>query len=282
MKTIDLDLLLCFVTLAETKNFTEAGKRLHRSQSAISVRLHKLEQLIGHSLLKRNSRRVELTRQGEKLLPKATQLLTAGGDLLASMQAPQISGPCRIGFLEYLSPQNIPRIIKAIQRQLPQVELEVHLGLSRHLTQKLKNGELDLTLALHEDSNTDSIPLGDDQLVWVKGKDTSVPNFQKPFLLSMLEAPCFYRNAAEATLKEQGINFKVNLTANSIFAVREYIASGLGYSVLGGSSLDDSVVPIRHPKLPPLPTMKISLMGQDSRRDVFHKVLQDNLQLTKA
>ncbi|MEM8798082.1 MAG: LysR family transcriptional regulator, partial [Pseudomonadota bacterium] len=51
MQDIDLGLLRCFVTVAETRSFTIAGSRLGRSQSAISVRVKKLEDLIGCTLL---------------------------------------------------------------------------------------------------------------------------------------------------------------------------------------------------------------------------------------
>ena len=98
MKDIDLDLLRCFAIVAETRNFTLAGERMGRSQSAVSIRIRKLEEQLDCRLLVRNNQEVRLTDRGKTLLPKAIALLESGEHLLAEMRGPAISGRLRIGF----------------------------------------------------------------------------------------------------------------------------------------------------------------------------------------
>ncbi|MDK9698372.1 MAG: LysR family transcriptional regulator, partial [Siculibacillus sp.] len=64
MADLDIDLLRTFVALAETESFTGAGERLGATQSAVSVRLKKLEDRLGHRLFDRTPRSVAPTPFG--------------------------------------------------------------------------------------------------------------------------------------------------------------------------------------------------------------------------
>ena len=67
LQDLDIDLLRCFVAVAEAKGFTAAGKIVGRTQSAISVKIQRLEHLLHRQLLKRTSRSLALTEEGETL-----------------------------------------------------------------------------------------------------------------------------------------------------------------------------------------------------------------------
>ena len=66
-RTLDLDLLRCFVTIAETGSFTRAGERLGRTQSTVSLQVKRLEEQIGRTVFARTSRSLSLTPEGERL-----------------------------------------------------------------------------------------------------------------------------------------------------------------------------------------------------------------------
>ena len=65
---LDLDLLRGFVTVAERGGFTAAGVALGLTQSAISLKVKRLEEILGKRVLERGGRAVALTREGETLL----------------------------------------------------------------------------------------------------------------------------------------------------------------------------------------------------------------------
>ena len=65
---LDLDLLRCFVAVAERGGFTAAGQALGLTQSAVSLKIKRLEELVARRVFERTSRAVALTRDGEMRL----------------------------------------------------------------------------------------------------------------------------------------------------------------------------------------------------------------------
>jgi len=266
---VDLDLLRCFVTVADLRSFTLAGDRMGRSQSAVSVRIRKLEDLLGTPLFDRNSRDVKLTNDGRRLLPKAWEILDKGEEMVAAMREPVVSGRLRIGFLEYVSPHRIPEILSSLRRKLPNAELSFHVGLSRTLITALEDGRIDVALALHDPDRRDSVPVASDQLVWVEGENS--PKAANPsgegVKLCLMQAPCVYRTSAMEAAQEKSLRFEEVLTANSVLAVHGAVASGLGLSVLGTSCIGKGVrLADKRYNLPKLPSLTIGLYGTDHRK----------------
>lgn len=63
---MDWDLLRIFLAVAEAGSFTQAGKIVNLSQSAVSRQVARLEKSLGISLFHRHSRGLVLTEQGDK------------------------------------------------------------------------------------------------------------------------------------------------------------------------------------------------------------------------
>lgn len=72
---LDLDGLEAFVVIAELSSFNRAAATLHISQSALSRRFKKMEEVTGVRLLERTTQRVELTQVGKAWLPLAQRLV---------------------------------------------------------------------------------------------------------------------------------------------------------------------------------------------------------------
>ncbi|MBV8641209.1 MAG: LysR family transcriptional regulator [Verrucomicrobia bacterium] len=66
---LNLDLVRCFVTVVETGGFTRASKRLHLTQSAITHKIKRLENLLQRRLFVRTIKPLELSAEGEILRP---------------------------------------------------------------------------------------------------------------------------------------------------------------------------------------------------------------------
>ena len=58
---LDLDQLQSFCAIADCGSFTEAARRVHKTQSAVSMQIKRLEGRLGHPLLTRDGRSVSLT-----------------------------------------------------------------------------------------------------------------------------------------------------------------------------------------------------------------------------
>src|SRR3954466_5164716 len=72
---LDFDLLRTFIFIAETGSLIRAAACVHRTQSAVSMQVRRLEETIGKPLLERSSRGVRLTAPGERMLRQAQKLL---------------------------------------------------------------------------------------------------------------------------------------------------------------------------------------------------------------
>ncbi len=279
---INLDLLRCFAVVAETRNFTAAGARLSRSQSAVSVRIKKLEEILNGPLLIRNNHEVTLTERGHTLLPKAKRLLQDSERLLAEMRDPSVSGRLSIGILEYIAPHRMPALLSAVQRRLPEAELHFCVGLSQSLMGALEAGEITLALALHDPASETSTVVATDPLVWVEGLQQHEVAPGDTVELCLMQAPCIYRQAALEVLSRTETKYREIMTTNNIQSVRNAVVSGMGISVLGASCLGDGLrVSHRMHDLDGLPQATLSMHGSDYRKNevvaVMRQVLADHL-----
>ncbi|MET0209447.1 MAG: LysR family transcriptional regulator, partial [Burkholderiaceae bacterium] len=72
---LQLDWLRAFVATVDAGSLTAAGRAVHRSQSALSMQIAKLEQAVGRPVLLRTPRRLDLTATGRELLGHARRVL---------------------------------------------------------------------------------------------------------------------------------------------------------------------------------------------------------------
>lgn len=252
-----------------------AGVRFGRSQSAVSVRIKKLEEHIGCQLLVRNNHSVLLTEQGQHFLPKAKRLLEQGERLLAEMRGPTVFGHLRIGILEYVAPHRMPDLLSAMQRKLPEAQLQFKIGLSRDLRVALDTGAIDLALALHDPTSGFSTPVATDPLIWVESEEQDIPQSEEPLDVCLMQAPCIYRQAALEVLLRTNTSHREVVTANSVQSVRSAVISGMGITVLGASCLGNGLRPsLRMHDLGALPPTTISLHGGDHRKEDIVTILR--------
>jgi acetyl esterase/lipase len=101
-EAIELRHLRAFVAVAEELNFSRAADRLHMSQSALSRQISSLEKLIGCSLLRRSTHRVELTLAGEALLERTHTLLEDVNEAITRTQS--VGGELAFRLAQYWTP----------------------------------------------------------------------------------------------------------------------------------------------------------------------------------
>src|SRR6185295_3006929 len=100
MRTIDLDALHIFRTVAEQGGITRAAAKLHRVQSNVTTRVKQLEERLGTQLFVRERRRFTLSPEGRLLLAYADELLRLSSEAEAAVKSGTPRGVLRIGTLE--------------------------------------------------------------------------------------------------------------------------------------------------------------------------------------
>ena len=65
---LDIDLLKTFLAIADMGNFTRAAEEVHKTQSAVSMQMKRLEDIIGRPLFARDGRHSRFTADGDRLI----------------------------------------------------------------------------------------------------------------------------------------------------------------------------------------------------------------------
>src|SRR5690242_11134118 len=143
---MELRHLRYFVGVAHHLNFSEASRRLHVAQPAISQTILDLENELGVKLLLRNSRSVELTAAGNAFFTEAQGVvLRADGARMAAQRASRGEIGClRIGFLPCAAGPFIPALIKSYRKQFPNVEIELHDMNTEQQLKAFEDGKIDI------------------------------------------------------------------------------------------------------------------------------------------
>ena len=264
---INLELIRCFVTVAECGSFTEAGERLHKSQSAISVRLKKLEVMLGRELLHRTSRSVALSPHGETFLPYARRLLNLNDEAIGVLQAPEVSGQLRIGIVEYFAAHRLADLLREIRRMYPAVDLQVRLGLSAALFHALDADEVDVIIAKSDGTRSGGSFIRNEPLHWVCAADAQDEALPAVLPLCLLPEPCTYRLYALQALKSSGHTWREVVSCASVLGLQSVIAAGLGIGVAGASCLTPNMAVLGEESgLPLLPSIPLALFGPQKEK----------------
>jgi DNA-binding transcriptional LysR family regulator len=276
---LDLDLVRCFVAVAQANSFTQAARTVHRSQSAVSTRVLRLEETLGTRLFDRNSRSVLLTSDGERFLGYALRMLQLNDAAVGELMNGQLSGTLSLGIVEYLAPHRLPVLLAKAKRQMPRLELSVRLGLSDELLSRFDEGQLDVVLVKHQDDRAGGRSLLTEKLVWVQGEQSAHTSEDVP--LCLLPSPCAFRSAAIDALTQLRRPWHEAITASSILGVQACVIAGLGVTALGESSVVKGMSRIPPgEQWPALPDLQISVYGQQNEataRSIVDLIVSETL-----
>jgi DNA-binding transcriptional LysR family regulator len=143
-----LDELRHFVLIAEHRTFTEAARRAHLSQPALTASIHRLEDEVGARLFDRGRAGAALTAAGAALLPRARAALAAvaEGQRAVAEVAGLRAGEVRIGAGATAVTYLLPPLLAAYRRDHPGVRFLLREAFSEQLEAGLHAGELDLAV----------------------------------------------------------------------------------------------------------------------------------------
>jgi len=141
-----LQRLRYFAAVAEELNFTRAAARLHVSQPSLSAQVRALERDVGVELLRRTTRRVELTPAGASMLEDTRRLLEGLQEARARARraAETVPGSLRVAYTATVGYQALPLILDELEAIHPEVTVSAHRTWSTHVIEGIRSGEVDL------------------------------------------------------------------------------------------------------------------------------------------
>lgn len=227
----DLDLLRAIVVVADCGSFTTAAGRLHSTQSTVSQKILRLEELAGHRLLDRGNRGVRPTDAGETLLGYARHMLALNDALQEALAGAAVTVAVRLGVPEDFVGGQTTRVLASFATKYPHVKLEVTSGLCRDIGESYDRGELDLALVKYRRGSGQAVARWPEALRWID----SVRNpsaMLDPLPLVVFPPRGLYRDDMINAIERMGRRWRISFTTSSLSGVQAAVADGLGISIL--------------------------------------------------
>ncbi len=251
MSHLNSDHLRTFLAIAEAGSVTGGADRIGRSQSAASLQIKLLEEVVGQPLFRRHGRGITLTIAGEKLRPVARSVVQSLDTTLSDLRGGGLRGKLRIGMTDDHSRTELATIISTFATLHPDVELEVHCALGAGFSAALTSGALDL--AVHEvqiPGPTDEV-LREDHLIWMCS-DTRDFGSMDILPIAVFDRDCWWRDLALSALEEAGRAHQVVFTSESAAGVRAAVKAGIAAGLLSPKDNTEGLHPLpgitaRHP-----------------------------------
>ncbi|TYC63363.1 LysR family transcriptional regulator [Rhodobacterales bacterium] len=236
MDNLDSDLLRTFVAVAEAGSVTDGAARIHRSQSATSLQIKRLEAILGQPVFDRHGRGVALSDTGQKLFPVAQEVTARLDAALREISQNTVSGKLRLGIPDDHGRTKLAEIIANFTRHHPKVELDVTCALSTSFPEALDKTLLDLAVYEVERPSNHEEVLYEDPTCWVSSAHRK---FQIDEILpvALFDHACWWRDAAVSSLKARGKPNRVVYSSQSVSGVIAAVEAGIAVGLLGRSSL---------------------------------------------
>lgn len=227
---LQIDWLKCFVAVVDAGSLSAAAPEVHRSQSAVSMQLKKLETALGCHLLLRGPRQNQLTPEGQKLLGYARRMLDLHAETQAAFHGKELTGRIRLGVPDDYAAKYLTPALKKFAPNFGSVELELSCEQSTSLIPRIESGDLDLALVSREHPNQGTL-LFYEPMVWVGSPQFEVWR-RDPLPIAVYESTSLAKRSAINALALQGRRYKVVYNSSSLSGQITAVESGLAVAVL--------------------------------------------------
>jgi DNA-binding transcriptional LysR family regulator len=259
---LPVDILRTFVIAADVENFTAAGRVVYKSQSAVSMQMKRLEELIQCKLFERDGHMMRLTHEGLSFLWHARRILKTHDDAVRAMQQPELSGKVRLGAPEDYAERQLPQVLSQFSKAFPLVQVQVACQPCQWLEGALDKNQLDLLIRTDNAIPENGETICHEQVVWATSKKHLVHELT-PLPIAVYYTDCVFREWAEKSLVGIGREYRIAYTSQSASGLLSAVRAGLAVTAVGRSSVPGD----------------IRILGPD---DGFPKLPRAVITLTKA
>lgn len=266
---LDFDQLRTFVAIAETGSFTRAADRVHKTQSAVSMQMRRLEERIGKALFVRDGRASKLTEDGERLLAYARRLMRLADETLSAFDEAELTGRVRLGTPDDYADRFLPEILARFAHSNPRAEVTVVCAPTPLLVDAVRNDELDVAIITHVRDKGTAEVIRREPLLWV-GSQRHGAHEIDPLPLALGRPTCDWRRAAVEGLERAGRRHRLLYVSWNSTAVGAAVLAGLAVSVLPESAFRQGMRVLGEQEgFPRLPSVEIGLVrGRSGRNPV--------------
>ena len=274
VRNLDITSLRSFVAIADAGGVTRAAGFLNLTQSAVSMQIKRLEDMLKTELLDRSSRKVGLTADGEQLLGYARRMLSLNDEVFGRLTQAQHEGEVILGVPHDIVYPVIPQVLRRFAKDYPKMKVTLLSSFTRVLKAQFSRGECDVILTTEEEVEHGGETLAELPLVWV-GAQGGTAWRGRPLRLAFAYN-CFFRKGVQAALDAKGIAWEMAVESEDGRAIEAAVAADLAvHAVLAGSE-PPYVERINHSgALPDLLTMKVIMYVADPVHSEAVRVLAE-------
>ena len=256
---MDTQNLRAFLLVADSGSFSQAAKRLHLTQPAVSKRIAQLEAQLNVSLFDRIGRRISTTEAGAALLPHARAVHL---ELQAAQQsvrdlAGEVRGRLRLATSHHIGLHRLPPLLSFFSKAFPAVQLDIDFMDSEQAYELTLQGEVELavvTLAPSSIANIVTRPIWLDPLDFMVQQGTQLTRKKALGLKELSQHPAilpglntYTGQIVKSLFDQRSLPIQIAITTNYLETIRMMASVGLGWTVLPRSMRDPSLatLPIR-------------------------------------
>ena len=238
MQPLDSDLMHSFLAVADSGSVTAAAGRLHRTQSAVSLQVKRLEESLGQPLFERQARGVVLTPRGEQLVPYARRVVALLHEAAIALREKPLVGPVRVGISDEYSGTVLPRALAAFDERHEGVQVSVRVDHSAAQIAALEADEIDIGViydwAYVQEGEVSCI----DPTVWVTSV-THAQHLRRPVPVAVYFRSEWSRDYAEHSLDRQGIDWRAAWSCDMAGGFRVAVTNGMAIAPLSRSTIPE-------------------------------------------
>jgi DNA-binding transcriptional LysR family regulator len=236
---LQIDWLRAFVAVVDAGSLSSAAPRLHRSQSAVSMQIKKLENALGRPVLSRGPRHMQMTATGIELLTYARRMLELQAETYEALFGPQLSGRIRLGVPDDYASTYLTPVLRSFAIKHLSVEIDLTCEQSTSLIPKVQHGELDLALVSRDKAHHGQF-LFQEPLVWVG--DSQYDVWRRDLLpIAVYESGSQAQIETLSALKKINRPYRIVYHSSSLAGQLAAVESGLAVAVLTRCSVPDNL-----------------------------------------
>jgi DNA-binding transcriptional LysR family regulator len=233
IRNLDMTALRSFVAVVDAGGVTRAAGFLNLTQSAVSMQIKRLEEMLGIELLDRSARRVGLTAAGEQLLSYARRMLALNDEAFGRLTNDAYEGEIVLGVPHDIVYPVIPGVLKRLNADYPRMRVNLLSSFTRILKEQFARGECDIILTTEDKPDPGGETLVELPLVWIGAPGGSAWK-HRPLRLAY-EHNCIFRQSVQAALDAAGIPWDVAVESDNTRTIEASVSADLAvHTVLLG------------------------------------------------
>jgi DNA-binding transcriptional LysR family regulator len=244
------NLLRSFVAIVDAGSMLSATEQVFVTQSALSLQIRRLEELVDRTLFTREGRRLVLTPAGEVLLEYSRRMLSLHDEAVLAVSARDFFGPVRVGMVQDFADTVLAGALARFHERHPNSRIFARVAGTAELLTMLERHQLDVVVGFDAVDAPRAVRTA--PMVWY-GDPALADEDVVP--LAVLEKPCRFREAAIASLEAAGRRYRISVETPNLSTLRAAVQANLGIGCRTPLFAASVLVPIPAERLPPLPAV---------------------------